>query len=283
MQAHRFFPNAQSLKLTISADIRSIEDCLAGVNAGEHCVFWYIGSNGLKQGAVDYYRPHLTEVLAKGAHNWLVDLSAWASFKKKKSSPSYNSSKGDKIEGDGIRVLKCGEFFDALAAIPAESALCDLLNDIAKRESLLSPSAEFASVGWTIGERFEQACPALEPLYELDCAKTYSVIQYIEFMFLVAKMLEQGEDVNQIRFVLPNDEAKYYIEALESDLQQFLALSKISHGSGLKVIIDCFDYSSEMMHRPYNAPTKVVNNSISAQHIVDFDRLQKDNLCSAGV
>ena len=273
MFSRQFFQASSDVSLKIRQGIAPIEDILSQVKKDTFCVFWYIGSYGLKQGAVDYYRPHLTEVIKRGGTNCLVDLSAWAAFKDKRRDLSYVSSKGNKIKGDGVRILTCGEFFNQLKAVSAESELCTFLQTIAQREGLLDPSKDFKALGFTIGERFEENCPALLPIYALDCAKTYSLVQYIEFLFLVKDVLNNAEDITEIRFILPNDEAKYYVSSLEADLGAFLKLQNVSYASNLTVYIDCFEYGKEIFHRPYNAPTKMVKDSICFEHVIHADEL----------
>lgn len=40
------------------------------------CIYWYFGSHGLREGAIDFYKNHISSNICKGATPCLVDLTA---------------------------------------------------------------------------------------------------------------------------------------------------------------------------------------------------------------
>jgi hypothetical protein len=274
---------SSQIEVKINQTIETRDEILSRVKENDCCVFWYVGSYGLKPGAIDFYKPMLTEVIKQNARNFLVDLTAWAGFKSAKLTKFSDSSKTNKLTGDKVDILSCKDFFEQLIALKDESDFCKFIQEIAMRKELLEPSEKFAPINLSIAERFANNCPALSPIYDYDCAKTYSLIQYIEFMFFIKEIVNRSDDLKNIRFILPNDEAKYYTASLAKDLDKFLSLSEIKLSQPLHIYIDCFKYSDTLEHRPYNAPGKSVKKAPGYEDIIDKEQLVQDIKVEAAV
>lgn len=209
-------------------DKNDIENIVHDVKKNDASVFWYFGSNGLKQNCVNFYKPYLTKILKNGGNTFLVDLSAWSAFRKGGKYLNTFSSKSKVIQSESINVLKCSDFFSSLQR--EEGERLTIIQKICQRESLLNPSKEFKDVGFKIKDIFNENCKSLITLYNKDCAKTYSVIQYIEFLYFVDMILQKFPKTSKIRFILPNDEAKYYLSSMEKDLNCFIEASQNLQG-----------------------------------------------------
>lgn len=265
-----FFNNNPSRQVNFGTSSgHSIETLTSDVQEKDVCVYWYIGAHGFKQGAIDFYRTALTQNITQGATPFVVDLTAWGAFDKKCPLSRYHES-AVSLDGDKLKVLRCSDFFEALQQVKPGDKVYPLIQDILGREELLAPSATFDSKGFTLGELFNNNCPAIEKIYHLDCGKSYSVIQYLEFLFLIEKILLKQQDARSIKFILPNDEAKYYFSTMAKDLQTFLAARGLK-AHDLNIQIQCFNYGEQLSHRPYNCPSKTIpgKKKISLSQIIN--------------
>ncbi len=273
--------NATRTMMTLSTSSgHQLTDLTASSMPEQVCVYWYIGPNGLKQGTIDFYREPLSRHIKLGATPCLVDLTSWGALKGKCKLSDYHESGLSLRSDEMITVLACN-YFSALQEIQTDTDICKFLQEIASREELQNVSDTFQDSGKTLSELFKDQCPALSPIASLDCAKTYSVIQYIEFLFYIEMILKQRPNTENIRFILPNDEAKYYLPTLQQDLTQFLALRGCSPEK-LNIHIECFEYGSERLHRPYNIPSKTIprkkvltTESVLDPAIIDTKYLRK--------
>jgi hypothetical protein len=82
----------------------------------------------------------------------------------------------------------------------------------------------------------------------------------------------ETEDHVDVVFALPNDESKYYQEStFESEIERFLMdrLGSKLEGKSINVHVLCFNYSTDSMHRPYNAPGRVVKKKIDPALVLE--------------
>lgn len=253
-----FFSEVYSkVNFTISPT-STIEALHENVQENDLCVYWYFGARGFKQGAIDFYKPFLTQNILHNAKSFLVDLTAWASFTSSTPITRYHES-AVSLESDVIKTLKCSDFFLALQNInPTHESVFNLIKEITDRIWLLEPSFEFPETGIALKDIFNNECPALENIKGMDCGKCYSVIQYIEFLFLVEQVLNKT-DLNSynIKFILPNDEGKYYLDSMAYDLETFLT-ARGHNFDRLNVEVQSFHYGQDLLHRPYNCPSKTI-------------------------
>lgn len=261
--------SAHLIQYQASSDLKKIDNILKTVQPESACIYWYFGSHGLKQGGVDFYKPVLSKTLAQNATPFLVDLSPWGAFKAKGGGKLIGySKKGESLHGERVKVLQCRTFFAALQQVTSNSVEYPLLVDITTRKNLRQPSQAFNDTGKTLGSIFKDPCPVLDNLYELDCAKTYSILQYIEFLYLIDMVLQEKPGTSTIHFILPNDEAKYYVSSMEADIKSFLEARGHLPEDLLTITVDCFSYGEELHHRPYNAPSSFVRKQLVEEDII---------------
>lgn len=254
-------PRNASLRITQSnqQDMGVLSEKVA---KNDVCVYWYFGSNGLKESAINFYREPVSSDLCKGAIPCLVDLTAWGSFRSGPAVLVRSNKNVERICTSPLLGFKTSTFFSELKAICASDCeLFSLLQRILQRPELwvASPNREACeqSLSTIMGEVF----PLIEGIEGVEAAKCYSVFQYIEFLFLVKSILQQKPGTQTIRFHLPNDENKYYFESLTADLRCFLSCYGI-RSTGLKIDIDCFKYGEHAWERPYSG-AKQLNGEVN--------------------
>jgi len=234
-------------------------------------ILWYAGAYGLKENATAYYRHHIAKMM-EATNNCrvnLFDLAAWGAFRNVSSIESRNKS-AIQINQWGLSRLRCIHsadiFKNFLIEEPGTRAF--ITDTVLRRDFIFKSSLGFKENHLTIGDVFKRNCPILEPLYDLDTAKAYSPIQYLEGLFLIESLvkerLSEQSDIN-IVFVLPNDEPKYYRDdsgSFESDVQTFLMERCRDAIAGFKYKIHIhfmnFSFGNGTSDRPYNDGTKTV-------------------------
>lgn len=292
MGSIRFFTNDNAtienkVSFTISSG-HEIEELITCDKENTAFVYWYIGKNGFKKGAVNYYQPILSKNISNGILPFIVDLTAWKALDKEKKGKKkkqkiykisdYHES-AISLDAEKIKTLLSGEYFTLLKKVTEQDQVFPLLKDIANRSSLRELSNGYDDAGKTIKDLFEGNCPALEDIYHLDTAKTYSILQYIEMLFYIEMILTKKKDIERISFILPNDEFKYYPGNMSDDISKFLNNSGY-RGINLEVQIKCFRYGKEVRLRPYNYPSETVKctEKLTISAILDDDILEAKTL-----
>lgn len=241
---------------------------------------------------------------SKGATISLYDLTAWkilmdekssitaqspfadivTNFLSLASSPSGSGGSGRVVESKSlatlaspvkIQVVKSRDYFQWLANIKEPDELA-WLNEILSRDEIFSTSAEYKESGVKVGTAFaelEKVSPivSLTKIKDRDGAKSYSALQYLEAIYLVARHMESSLDEKEnirICFTIPNDETKYYkVCDIEQDIKNWCKLvqarrekdSLSTNSRRVEVEFLSFTYSNRINHRPYNAGKKNVD------------------------
>lgn len=257
---HAFFSQPRAITITRSRE-NTLNNLTSALNAGDVCIYWYCGSHGLKEDSINFYRESLTNALQIKAVPFLVDLTAWGRMENLKCSLSNSNSNIDKICSTGqLHAFKTSDHFLNMLKSETRKPIIDLIQSIFKRTELFAASAQFDDKKISMLDVFGEGVDIIEPIRQIDAAKAYSVLQYVEFLYIVQHILTQCPETTRIKFMLPNDEDKYYTPSLSDDLSRFLAANNMSPKT-LDIAIDCFNYGSELHHRPYNAPGKVVKKT----------------------
>lgn len=117
-----------------------------------------------------------------------------------------------------------------------------------EREELFIHSQEFDCSGVNIGSLF----PNLPDKYKsLDAFKSYSLFQYLEMLYIISELSSAG--VNQITFLLPNAEYKYYkFDFFSHDIKRILSINIV-----IKFL--SFRYTKHITSRPYNSGKEIVS------------------------
>ncbi len=152
-----------------------------------------------------------------------------------------------------------------------------------QQDFIRQPSNGFAQIGTRVREVVGANCAVIADWYDCDVSQAYSVLQYLEGCLIVEEILarvvcgRQSTD-QQIVFVLPNDELKYYRDEHSSFQQdvEFLLAKRCEElnirNLNLSIKFLSFRYGTQVEHRPYNAPGKVIRSrDLSYEDIVDFN------------
>lgn len=211
---------------------------------GSDVIIWYNGSRGLKAKGVNFYKDFITKMLSREkGHLWLYDLSAWAAFSNPKANIRTVGSNMRLIEQMNIKGLSVLKSASIIGQTHDE-----YLETLAKDKRLFSESDHYKESGIKIGDIFGK--DIFKSLSECDSSRCYSFFQYIEGLLIVDHLVKNG--ANDIVFVLPNDESKYYHEdSFSSNLEEFL-LSQDIDVTDINVRFLLFKYGTDMHQRPYN-------------------------------
>lgn len=256
-----------------------MEDVVTKISqvAFAHVVIWYIGINGLKKQCADFYKNFLIDPLLKSDHSaffWMLDLTAWKSLVNKKISFTKRSRIANRINDckfDRFNCILSADIFDKMKNI-CDEVIINYFNKSLRKEFIWESSRGQDCSEILVGEVFERDCCLLEEWFSIDTCKFYSVLQYLEFLFIIEKIILSLIEKDSLRkriniiFALPNDELKYYFDeenSLEKDLKFFL---KKTCGALLKdreihIQFLSFQYGSELHHRPYNSPGEILKSS----------------------
>lgn len=239
-------------------------------------IVWYIGCYGLRDSSVQFYKNNLIMPICSQnakAIFWLVDLTAWKAFKDSRSSIDKSNFYCDVIEtftGKQVKCIRSSKIFKKMQEISSK----ELINYFRKalcRDFIREVSQAYPDRNIQVREIFSNNCPIMADWYDHDVGKSYSIFQYLEGCLLVDEIfmhhVSSGTAENfQIVFALPNDELKYYRDSNESFRKdiQFLISKRCEilniKNINLQIRFLSFNYGSQLEHRPYNAPGKVLKN-----------------------
>lgn len=203
-------------------------------------------------------------MLSQAVTPYLVDLAAWANF----TSLGFDAELGinrcntsaNSLNTGGLRVLKSSRFFQELADIRS-GPVFELLLNITEREYLLAGSKARPESGISTLDAVG-FCPVLQAFADIDSAKMYSLIQYLELLFYIEEVVQRQKGARTIKLILPNDEYKFYpdLALLEIDMARFLKL-RLGCQDDLRIELLCFKYGSRASNRPYLNTTKGLMDS----------------------
>lgn len=241
--------------------------------ANSHIFLWYIGSHGLKEAGVQFYKEKIKAILIspQTLSCNLVDFSSWGAFTNPRAKITAQHCCVEKINRFQIEKLKCipaSKIFQEIINTKQESINNYFKKRLVEMEWLFENSHSFKESTIKIRDIFNQNCPIFEGIYDLDANRCYSAVQYIEGCFLISEIvknnLDQQHPINVV-FALPNDEAKYYrgdSSSFEKDISFLLNEQFGERLDGREVTINFFnfEYGTETFHRPYNSGKKVLKN-----------------------
>jgi len=211
----------------------------------------------------------------------LTDLGAWANLNKLSFSLTTGLnrcfSSAENLNSDSFYILKSSDFFEKLKRIDS-GPVFDLLKSMGKRDAIMSISSTFPDIDLSVEEAIG-FCPLLLEYYSEDCTKLYSLLQYYEILFLIENIIFNNPAISTIKFILPNDEDKYYpnLPCLENDISIFLK-NRLNFTGFLSVEILCFTYGKKISQRPYLNTTQGLVES----RLLDLDDIVEMNiLCTS--
>ena len=255
-----FVPKTTStVNVNVMPEQVTLDDYASTVNAGDVTVFWYVGSRGLKSGSVELYKEPIQKILTKGGYVYLLDLAAWSAFFFKGGSVKKAHSFRDTPH---LRMLHTNGFFRNLLGKMQDGRYVKTLETVFQNKSFYDVSKNYADFGLNLMNVFGDdnvgvVGKFLDP--SMDTSKCYSAFQFVEMLYIVDTITGQvvKNKVN-INFVLPNDEAKYYVtngntSMLTDMLEEYISIKDTQ----VNVNLMSFEYGEKLSDRPYNSGKNV--------------------------
>jgi hypothetical protein len=257
-------------------------------------IFWYIGSRGLREEGVKYYRKDLNKLLEEpSARCSLYDLTAWLPLVSKEDGCTVqdfnkNADLINQFAIPHVQCLKSCDFFSWLTGISSQQKL-DKLKGIFKRPFIYEASKDIANVQRTVGEIFKSQCPILEELYGLDVSKCYSALQYVEGIYLIKILVKQAllenlatDEINLV-FALPNNEDCYYKDEKDSFAIDINAILEEEFGDAIRnktvnVLFYPFEFNNGTTNRPYNTGKEIIEELKDPLQIVELPQTKNGGI-----
>lgn len=226
---------------------------------------------------VNIFRPLYER--KKDVKVFLYSLAGWH-FKKGETVDDMPASTpiGDalsRISGTFFEVVYASSFFQFCKHTSKNEALYQFLKEkLKKKEWLFELSADQWKKRFTIRDLFVSTS-FFDCIEDLDVARAYSVMQYVEGYFWIRQAVERGlsEGLAKINvvFVLPNDEYKFYRDFPE-DIEPMLQVDFGDSLAGVEVSIqiNCFRYGDSLTSRPY-----LGRDTVEPEQIPEFFTLYK--------
>lgn len=236
-----------------------------------HVVLWYIGTYGLKKEAVSFYQKSIISPIIAENQNAsfiLVDLTAWGALRSANLRITQSSRHVKTINSLKDRHIECfasSEFFRKIQDIQCPKILNYFLIAL-RRPFIRQSSLDAKTVGFTTRSVFSGNCSILKEYMDVDASRIYSILQYLEGLFLIEKILQNfTKEIINIAFALPNDELKYYRDendSFQEDLIVFLEARSLllERPRQVNVYFYSYPYGVSFRCRPYNSPGKVLKN-----------------------
>ena len=213
------------MKVTFSTTTKTIKQVIELINSdpiSAQLIFWYVGPHGFKLDGVKYYQKIFRSILSTGTKNiTLYDMSAWATLLDQPRSIDEINTCVDQIETFGyenVSVIRSGDYFKFLLT-QFGTNISDFLSELFSRDILYAASKQYRPSGFTFSEHEQFTGLKSYAIHTVDTGKSYSVLQYIEAIYLIEHMILSGS--SRMYFVLPNDELKYY-NMLDGQLFQMI-------------------------------------------------------------
>lgn len=243
-----------------------LEEAIKGLT-NPQVIIWFLDRMGLKQKWLDYCSNDLISTIRKVSESctfFLVDLRNWMKLKRKGLDSSTKVTTSRVI--DEIKKLNCSDvkcldsalFFQFLKECNSDEMLEYAKDVMLKREFIWMKSKSFKPSGVSINESLG-GCLLLEDIYEMDTAKSYSGLQYVEGYFYIQEIISrnassESDDVDLV-FLLPNDEYLYYQDeskSFEEDVRNMLMKQgNISSNKKIRITFIPFKWGDEVRERPY--------------------------------
>lgn len=224
-------------------------DYIEKLSQNDKIVMWYVGSRGIRQDCVNFYKPYIQQAQNKKCTIYLLDFSAWGRLNNLKISLD---KKSDLKDTQYVKFLFGSEYFNRLNYILMDDTNLAIFKDIMSRNEIYQASQLYPQCGVTVGEVFDENSEIRKILdTKLDCSKIYSCIQYVEMLYIIEKIIKSNPSkFHTIHFLLPNDEIKYYPQkSLKEDLEKYL---NVNFDVIINIKFNNFIYENGTTDRPYN-------------------------------
>lgn len=220
-------------------------------------VAWYIGESGITKSGASFYKENIFDKFktVEQPHKFhLYDLVAWQGLRNRQSSTMSKSKIAEhinKLQLSNHKSVHSSDFLQDIMSEEDENVIRHTRENILRNPQLYINSSGRRETGIKLRE----VLPArsLEPIHDLDTAHTYAALQYLEGIFLTKQIgLSQSEEKHQnVVFLLPNDEFKYYVsDQIEADMN-ILITNKIPADKRINVTFNSFRFGDSIQDRPY--------------------------------
>lgn len=219
-------------------------------------IAWYIGESGLTKDGAHFYQECIFDKFkeVQQPHRFhLYDLVAWQGLRNKKASIQSKSKMAqhiDSLKNPHYSSIYSADFLKDILSEQDEAVVRYIKDVVLRNPHLYLHSMERKETGIKLKEVLP--AQALEPIHDLDTAHAYSVLQYLEGIFLTKQVVLASQEKNiNIVFFLPNDEYKYYVtKQIEQDMKTLLA-GKIPADTTINATFNCFRFGQSIADRPY--------------------------------
>lgn len=254
-----------SVQLQISSEICSpdaVVKQLASTKGRLDIYWWYEGPKCLPESGALFMKKELFAPLYRLKRDvklCLYSLRAWG-FEETMSTMPSSTTIGEAINRINKVAVECfysTSFFCYCMQIPKESDLYKFVNDeLPKKEWLRKISAKRDEKGLSVSAFLDNKPSVFDCIKEMDVHKAYSFMQYFEAYYLVQESvrrgLSKGQKKIEIAFVLPSDEAKYYVD-LPNEIEKMLKMDFGNDLTDIEINISFrfFKYKRRRDARPY--------------------------------
>ncbi|SNW62699.1 Hypothetical protein ORPV_795 [Orpheovirus IHUMI-LCC2] len=234
-------------------------------------VVWYVGDGGFKKDGVSFYRKLFRTVSSHSSFvkneskldYYLYDMTSWNLLKGNSSDIQNKNFSIFNDKDKRLHGIRSYDFFQWVNDLYNTEYGGYIRNNILKYDFIYKSSLEFKECGilWKDAvQKSHNKYRILEDIEMMDCTKIYSILQYLECLYLVWRLVQENNKEKEINilFCLPNDESKYYRDdknMLKEDLIKLLG-----NNVNINIVFLCFKFGNNSKARPYNAGNILVED-----------------------
>lgn len=225
---------------------------------------WYEGVQGLRKKSTDFYKTNLFDPMKSNKSSvkfMLYSLRGWDfnKFKTISMMPLSTplSDEIQQINPDLYEMVLSFDFFKYCASIPVASPVYQYIRGrLINKQSLIDLSVGRKELGLTVADLFSNKPSIFDTIYSLDVCRAYSLMQYVEGLYLVGEAVKRQLELNSscinIAFILPNDEGKYYAD-FPREIEQYLryCVGECVPEMTVNIRFEFFTFGEMLNDRPY--------------------------------
>lgn len=272
------FPCQGPCSLSLDTTIHESTVAMAKMNELENpqMILWYAGESSLVEEGATFYKNEILSHLNRPGKFHLYDLASWEGLRKKKAKITTETKMSQRINTlklSHIVAIHSADFLKDLATENNPEVIA-YYNDIIFKDPLLFTNSIDRKINGILVQD-KMPVSALKAIHGMDTAQTYSALQYLEGIYLVKRIVQasQGEE-NNIVFLLPNDEYKYYVTPnLSRDMNAVLSNSGILNKK-INIFFKSFQFGKSIKDRPYIMKGKKVNEKTIDDFLPAFKTME---------
>lgn len=219
-----------------------------------HIIVWYGGESGVNKEGAQFYKDHIFSEFNKQDKPfkfYLYDLIAWGGLRNLRASVKTKDKLAENIKTSRYSFIHSADFFNDLIQEKNPEIIQYYNETILKNPVLSYPSTGRKPNHIMVKDVL--SAESLKTIHDIDTAYAYSPLQYLEGIYLAKTIINSSNTKQNIIFMLPNDEYKYYTSpSLQEDLNKIIKRDS-------NIIFVNFKYGDEIYKRPYISKAKKVN------------------------